>query len=68
MSDWALPEIDRKKCVLCGTCVEDCPQHVMDMQANALVIARPQDCNFCAVCEQICPEGAVTCHFEIGWA
>jgi len=68
MTDWALPEIDQKKCVLCGLCVDACPQHVMELQANELVIARPQYCSYCGLCEQTCPEGAVACYFEISWA
>jgi formate hydrogenlyase subunit 6/NADH:ubiquinone oxidoreductase subunit I len=30
-------------------------------------IARPWDCTYCALCEEICPEGAISLGYEITW-
>ena len=63
-----LPVINKQKCVLCGLCVDTCPEGVLALQADELVIANPQNCTYCATCEETCPEGAVRCEFEIRWA
>jgi MinD superfamily P-loop ATPase len=63
-----LPRIDRKKCVLCGECIDQCPQHVLAMQVNRLVFVRPQDCTYCTTCELVCPHYAMACDFSIQWA
>jgi MinD superfamily P-loop ATPase len=67
MENWALPEIDLERCDLCGHCVERCPSGAVDMAAAGPVIARPADCTYCALCDAICPQGAITCTFEITW-
>jgi ferredoxin len=68
MAEWELPEIDQKKCVSCGICVDACPQGVLALLEGKLIFKRPQDCTFCATCEESCPHDAVTCSYEIGWA
>jgi len=68
MAERILPVINKQKCVLCGLCVDICPEAVLSLQADKLVFANPQNCTFCAACEESCPEGAVRCEFEIRWA
>jgi formate hydrogenlyase subunit 6/NADH:ubiquinone oxidoreductase subunit I len=68
MTDWELPQLDRKKCVACGTCVDICPQGVLAMGADGLTFAHPEKCTYCGTCEEICPHDAVVCSYEIGWA
>ncbi len=67
MQDWTLPEIDLTLCNRCGSCVERCPTGAAEMRADGPFIARPTDCTYCAVCEAICPQGAITCVYEIVW-
>jgi ferredoxin len=67
MGDWALPEINLSLCNRCGTCVERCPTHAVEMAVGGPVIVRPDDCTYCAICDAMCPRGAVTCTFEIVW-
>lgn len=68
MADQNIPVVDMKKCVLCGLCVETCPEDVLALETDRLVIANPAQCTLCADCESICPEGAVACYYQISWA
>ena len=68
MADWMIPQLNPEKCVVCGICVDVCPQGVIEMQARGVVFARPQDCTYCGVCEESCPHDALVCSYEIGWA
>jgi formate hydrogenlyase subunit 6/NADH:ubiquinone oxidoreductase subunit I len=67
MTDWALPEIDLHRCVRCGTCVAQCPTGAVEMGLEGPFIARPADCTYCALCDAICAQGAITCTYEIVW-
>jgi ferredoxin len=68
MMDWELPVVDQKKCTACGTCVDACLRHVLELLGNNLEFTHPQDCTYCATCEEVCPEGAIVCSYEIIWA
>ena len=68
MADQTLPVINTKKCILCGLCVDACPEHVLALEADGLVVANPDQCTMCAECESICPQGAVACFYQISWA
>ena len=67
MQDWALPEIDLALCDRCGDCVEQCPTEAVEMGLEGPVVIRPADCDYCALCDAICPQGAITCVYEIVW-
>ena len=64
---WALPHIDLVLCDRCGKCVEWCPTNAVEMMPEGPSIRRPTDCTFCTTCEQVCPQGAISCSFEIVW-
>lgn len=68
MADWKIPQLNSEKCVVCGICVDVCPQGVLALQAEEVVFARPQDCTYCGACEESCPHDALVCSYEIGWA
>ncbi len=68
MADRNIPVIDRQKCTVCGMCVDSCPEDVLAVEADALVIANPGACTMCAECESICPEHAVSVYYHISWA
>ena len=68
MENWALPEIDSSLCDRCGSCIEQCPADAVEMGSDGPFIVRPMDCNYCALCDAICPRGAITCTYEIVWA
>ena len=61
----AVPEIDLDKCTRCGCCIPGCPFNAVELVDGRVVIARPQDCNYCMDCETVCPVDAISCPFEI---
>ena len=67
MEDWALPEIDMQRCDHCGACVEYCPTGAVEMRPEGPSIVRPADCTYCAHCDAICPQNAITCTYEFTW-
>jgi len=44
----------------CGICVAFCPKDVLEMNnEETVVVARPDDCNYCGDCEIRCPDFAI---------
>ncbi len=63
---WAVvPEIDRRRCAGCGTCVEVCPEDVIRLVRGKSRIIQPDACTYCTECEAACPSDAIRCPFEI---
>jgi 2-oxoglutarate ferredoxin oxidoreductase subunit delta len=49
-------------CKACGICIALCPKKVFDTGTDGKpIVARPQDCINCGMCEIMCPD------FAIGW-
>lgn len=58
-----IANIDREKCVGCGSCVERCPLDTLRLDGEGKAyIAYPDDCMTCYVCERLCPAGAIYVH------
>ena len=64
--DWRFmkPEIDASKCIGCGTCVEHCPEAVMELIKNGddkkkIVDIDFEYCKGCGVCATVCPVKAI---------
>ncbi|MFW5912048.1 MAG: DUF362 domain-containing protein [Candidatus Hadarchaeota archaeon] len=51
-------EVNEEDCITCGTCVENCPEEAITLEANSAVIDR-EKCIGCGMCIAVCPEGAV---------
>jgi MinD superfamily P-loop ATPase len=65
--DFILPLIDRKKCTLCGECIDACMAHAIAIQDDRVIFIKPDLCNYCADCEGVCSQGAIRVEYEIGW-
>ena len=60
-------EVDWTKCNGCGTCVDNCPGWVFELQdlpdykdSKKSVPIRAEDCILCMTCLTLCPTGAIT--------
>jgi L-aspartate semialdehyde sulfurtransferase ferredoxin len=54
-------KIDEDACVGCGSCVDDCPNDVyeMDEEKGKTKVVNEQDCMACLSCHEICPAQAM---------
>lgn len=52
-------QINRRKCVGCGQCMEVCPGTLIAKQEGKAVMRYPKDCWGCASCVKECPVGAI---------
>ena len=53
-------QLDVSLCKACGICIELCPTHVFDAtELGEAIVARPEDCNRCLLCELHCPDFAI---------
>lgn len=46
-------------CKGCEICVEYCPKKVFEMKDGKAVVARPEDCILCGLCQLRCPDFAI---------
>ena len=68
-----LPQVNTEICSKCGLCIEVCPCHSVELKEGAPVFSCPDECTPIAadlagcgcVCEDACPEGAISCAFEV---
>ncbi len=55
------PEVDAKKCTLCGQCVEVCAARALEIDPEARKLKLDRDrCISCFCCQELCPEGAMS--------
>ena len=54
-------KVDEGACVGCGSCVEDCPNDVyeLDSEHGKTVVVKEGDCMGCLSCHEICPSQAL---------
>jgi 2-oxoglutarate ferredoxin oxidoreductase subunit delta len=53
-------QLDLELCKACGVCIELCPEKVFDRdKLGNPVVARPDDCSQCLICELHCPDFAI---------
>ncbi len=52
------PYVKQANCILCGACVKACPNKVISMKKNRIVI-HYKKCISCFCCQEVCPEAAI---------
>ena len=58
MSDW-LPDIDPRRCQLCGACWRSCPEQALRLE-NENMVTESARCTGCGNCQAVCQHQAVT--------
>ncbi len=53
------PVIDRDECTGCGTCVDSCPNGVLDLVDEISEVVNEEECTGCGTCVEECPMGAI---------
>lgn len=51
-------EIDRKKCIACGTCDVECPKNAVVISEIGQFSIDPEKCVDCGICASVCPVDA----------
>ncbi|MCL4368742.1 MAG: ferredoxin family protein [Actinobacteria bacterium] len=55
--------IYRDWCKACGICIEFCPTRVFEVgEGGEPIVAHPEECISCDLCELLCPDFAITLH------
>lgn len=57
-SQW-MPQINQTMCMSCGDCIAKCPTGALGNHLDKAALLYPELCTYCAVCEDICPVGAI---------
>jgi len=52
--------IDYNKCKTRAVCFDNCPVGVFEKKDGKVVVVHPETCTVCRLCEEGCPEKAVT--------
>jgi len=52
-------KIDLKACKKCGICIAFCPKKVFNSENGKPVVANPEACINCKLCELRCPDYAI---------
>lgn len=60
-----LPIIDKTKCTGCGDCITACTPGALGLRESIAVVADPEACDYCSICEQICPTEAIALPYEL---
>lgn len=51
--------IDDNLCTSCSECVERCPMDIIRLDENGIPYQKYNECWYCGVCEEDCPENAL---------
>lgn len=51
--------IDRSKCISCGTCDVECPRGAIIISDTGKFSINAEKCAHCGICEKVCPVDAI---------
>ena len=51
--------VDEELCTGCGECVERCPMDIIRLNDTGFPYQKYDECWYCMVCEEDCPENAL---------
>ncbi len=68
MANLPLPRITAALCSGCERCVAICPTQALAQVGGKAVLAAPDRCTYCILCEDICPDHAIALPFLIVFA
>lgn len=58
-----IPIIIEDRCIMCGTCVNVCPTHCLEMEKddkdNGMILLHTPQCMWCGHCQTYCPKDAI---------
>ena len=60
-----MPELDPGLCDGCGLCVVACHGGAIVQEEGKIKITETEKCDFCCVCEMVCPAFAIKCPYII---
>ena len=60
-----MPEVNAELCDGCGLCLTVCYGEALVLINNTATIIEAAWCDYCTLCEWICPTGAIKCPYEI---
>ena len=52
-------QIDKKKCIVCGTCEMECRLHAIFLDKDIKFRVDTEKCVSCGICANICPVDAI---------
>ncbi|HIE56237.1 MAG TPA: DNA-directed RNA polymerase subunit D [Chromatiaceae bacterium] len=57
--------IDNESCTLCGECTKVCPEKILKIENNKLIVTNELKCSLCRQCVKVCkPEAIEISHYD----
>lgn len=51
--------VDKKRCVACGACMQECPRRAIMIWKGCYAAIDPELCVGCGKCKDVCPAGSI---------